>query len=53
MGIYVVRGDSMVLCGVHDSYNVGLQAVSLEELEQLQETADPPLQWDFDTDLTA
>jgi len=53
LGTYVVRGDSMVLCGeVHNHWPL-LEEVSLEQLEQLQKTAEPPLEWEFDLDLTA
>lgn len=53
LGMYVVRGDSMVLCGeVHNHWPL-LEEVSLEELEKLQEKAEPPLEWEFDLDLTA
>lgn len=54
LGIYVVRGDSMVLAGeVHDNSAQLMQEVSLEELESLAVKADAPLEWDFDGDLTA
>jgi len=53
LGMYVVRGDSMVLCGeVHNHWPL-LEEVSLDELEKLQETAEPTLEWEFDLDLTA
>lgn len=54
LGIYVVRGDSLVLAGeVHDNAVMHMQQVSLEELEKLAVKADPPLEWDFDGDLIA
>lgn len=53
LGIYVVRGDSMVLAGeVHDNSAL-MEEVSLEELEKLAAKADAPLGWDFDGDLIA
>jgi U6 snRNA-associated Sm-like protein LSm1 len=56
LGLYVVRGDSMVLSGpllTHPSQHQ--KEVSLEEYESLckSELAQPPLKWDFDEDLTA
>lgn len=66
LGLYVVRGDSVVLLGQVASggpspphYGNRLQEVPWEELEKRiaeQEQQDPkpePLQWDFDTDLVA
>ena len=53
LGMYIVRGDSMVLCGeVHNHWPL-LEEVSLEELDKLQAQAEPPLEWEFDLDLTA
>jgi hypothetical protein len=54
-GLYVARGESLVLVGeVHDeSKNILMQPVTHEELLQLSSDALPPLEWDFDTDLTA
>lgn len=53
LGVYVVRGDSMVLMGeVHDNSAL-MERVSLEELEKLSAGADAPLEWDFDGDLIA
>ena len=54
LGIFVVRGDSMVLAGdVHENSLKQMQQVSMTELEKLALTANPPLVWDFDGDLTA
>ena len=54
LGMYIVRGDSMVLCGeLHNNQWPLLQEVTLEELEQLQDQAEAPLEWEFDLDLTA
>ena len=55
LGIYVVRGDAVVLMGrvLDDDQHHKMQPVSLEELNRLQETAKEPLVWEFDTDLIA
>lgn len=57
LGLYVVRGDSMVLLGtLGDDSNNNSKEVSLEELEELSRKSAPlsePLEWDFDTDLVA
>jgi small nuclear ribonucleoprotein (snRNP)-like protein len=63
MGIFLVRGDSMVLVGaVNDDENYDdtaadrrlLRPVStLAELARLQEMAEPAIEWDFDGDLAA
>jgi len=62
LGLYVVRGDSMVLAGhiPHETETattanvVPMKQVTLEELDQLQQPASAaPLEWDFDTDLIA
>jgi LSM domain len=53
LGMYIVRGDSMVLCGeVHNHWPL-LEEVTLEELDKLQAQAEPSLEWEFDLDLTA
>jgi len=53
LGMYIVRGDSLVLCGeVHNQWPL-LEEVTLEELETLQDQAEAPLEWEFDLDLTA
>ena len=56
LGLYIVRGDSMVLLGeVNDtnSNDEGMTEVSLEQFEKLQQqnSADDPLTWEFDVDL--
>jgi hypothetical protein len=67
LGVYVIRGDSVVLLGsIHDMPNdaPNMKAVTLEELVELQSQPPPeaeaaknpdqgPLTWDFDTDLIA
>jgi len=61
LGMYVVRGDSMVLTGklpadpASEEIATGMKRVSLVELNALekQEEIEAPLEWDFDTDLTA
>jgi U6 snRNA-associated Sm-like protein LSm1 len=55
LGIYIVRGDSMVLMGTipDDNSMPNLQEVDLEKLQELDAKADPALKWDFDIDLTA
>lgn len=53
LGIYVVRGDSMVLAGdVNDSLQM-MEKVSIDKLKEIRKTAIPELNWDFDADLTA
>ena len=55
LGIYVVRGDTVVLMGrvMEDEQQPRMKPVGLEELNQLQESSNEPLEWDFDTDLIA
>lgn len=56
LGLYVVRGDSIVLLGQVSSDNDSkMKLVTLEELEELKQdnNASEELVWDFDTDLTA
>ena len=66
LGVYVIRGDSMVLLGSippEGNSPVPMQSVSLQELEAMEEEDDKatsgdadhagPLTWDFDTDLIA
>ena len=56
LGLYVIRGDSMVLCGSVDDLLSGstMKEVSLDQLDaQQQGEAEPQLPWDFDTDLIA
>jgi LSM domain len=50
LGMYIVRGDSMVLMGQAPKSNSYMKKVSLEELEDLPSS---PLEWDFDMDLIA
>lgn len=57
LGVYVVRGDSMVLMGQLNEMKerMVMREVSLEELEKLErkESNGEPLVWDFDVDLVA
>lgn len=69
LGVYVIRGDSIVLLGNVSDDNTNnqssnnrtfpLKEVPLEELEVKVEeekkegTGEEPLKWDFDTDLIA
>eukprot|EP00547_Thalassionema_nitzschioides_P014290 CAMPEP_0194235660 /NCGR_PEP_ID=MMETSP0158-20130606/3093_1 /TAXON_ID=33649 /ORGANISM="Thalassionema nitzschioides, Strain L26-B" /LENGTH=151 /DNA_ID=CAMNT_0038969185 /DNA_START=7 /DNA_END=462 /DNA_ORIENTATION=- len=56
LGLYVVRGDSMVLLGqVGDILNTDrIKKVDKEVLDKmLEESGSGELNWDFDTDLTA
>lgn len=67
LGLFIVRGDNVVLLGEVDDYeerNEGpIRVVSLEEFEQLQEDEakrkeesggrDKAINWDFDMDLVA
>lgn len=56
LGIYVIRGDTVVLMGrapEDDDQLQQMKSVSLEELGELEEKAGDQLEWDFDTDLTA
>ena len=66
LGVYVIRGDSMVLLGSippEGNNPVPMQSVSLQELEAMEEEEAKgisentenagPLTWDFDTDLIA
>lgn len=53
LGVYVVRGDSMVLLGQVSS-DEGMQEVDLAELDELiEKSAQEGLEWDFDKDLLA
>lgn len=53
LGIYVVRGDSMVLAGdVNDNLQM-MEKVSIDKLKEIRKIAIPELNWDFDADLTA
>ena len=57
LGIYIVRGDSMVLMGQLNEMKeqMIMRKVSLEELEIIEkkEPRNEPLNWDFDADLIA
>ena len=62
LGVYVIRGDSVVLLGNMDDQKVAnLKEISLDELQQKEEEAadaapesqSGPLTWDFDADLIA
>lgn len=57
LGVYIVRGDSMVLMGQLNEMKeqMVMREVSLEELEKLaSKKADQErLNWDFDADLIA
>lgn len=54
LGIYVVRGDSMVLAGDVDDNNLQvMEKVSILQLKEMRKHAIAELNWDFDTDLTA
>jgi hypothetical protein len=54
LGLYVVRGDSMVLLGQVGNEDQNSKKVTLEELEERTKTCDSrELEWDFDTDLVA
>jgi hypothetical protein len=53
LGVYIVRGDSMVMMGMIFP-DQGMQKLELEELEELiAKSNGEPLQWDFDKDLLA
>ena len=58
MGVYIVRGDSIVLAGdiqddiYYHQYQY-MEQVPMEQLTELSKQAIPPLEWDFDNDLTA
>lgn len=53
LGLYVVRGDSMVLMGAMGNESV-MTEIDLEELEERQaKSKREPLEWDFDADLVA
>lgn len=53
LGVYVVRGDSMVLLGQVSS-DEGMKEVELSELDEIiEKSGTPSLEWDFDKDLLA
>ena len=56
LGLYIVRGDSMVLLGqVGPSDDEGMKRMELEELDEMitKTTTPEHLEWDFDKDLLA
>ena len=54
LGLYVVRGDSMVLLGQLSDFTSTKKEVSKEELDVLRaKHGSGALLWDFDSDLTA
>lgn len=54
LGLYVVRGDSMVLLGQVGEEGQSRKKVTVEELEERMKACDcGALEWDFDTDLVA
>lgn len=54
LGIYVVRGDSMVLAGdVEEDDKDRMEQVTIEKLKELSKNSIEELEWDFDNDLTA
>lgn len=57
LGVYIVRGDSMVLMGQLNEMKeqMIMRPVDLEELEKLEQkqSGEAPLEWDFDIDLIA
>lgn len=53
LGVYIVRGDSMVMLGQISS-DQGMKQVEVDELEELKKKSESgPLEWDFDKDLLA
>lgn len=57
LGLYIVRGDSLVLMGeISDAIQTTSKEVTVEELEELacqQDDNEQELEWDFDNDLIA
>jgi len=54
LGLYVVRGDSIVLMGELNENVQTSTEITMEELEERLEQAEKEeLEWDFDTDLVA
>jgi len=54
LGIYVVRGDTVVLMGkMLDGAQQQMKEVDLDELAKLSEESKASLTWDFDADLVA
>jgi len=52
LGLYVVRGDSMVLTGLLNETQNVMKEATIAELEEMKD-GEKPLVWDFDTDLIA
>lgn len=53
MGVYIVRGDSIVLLG-QVAPDEGMKKVELAELdEMIKGSGEAVLEWDFDKDLQA
>ena len=53
LGVYIVRGDSMVLLG-QVAPDVGMKKLEPPELEEMiQKSKQEGLSWDFDNDLLA
>lgn len=53
LGVYVVRGDSMVMLG-QISPDEGMKQIEPEELDAIMsKSKGGPLEWDFDKDLLA
>ena len=54
LGVYVVRGESIVLMGQVGTDNNMMQELQLPELEEMMDsTNETKLEWDFDQDLLA
>mmetsp|Transcript_19442 Transcript_19442/g.46042 ORF Transcript_19442/g.46042 Transcript_19442/m.46042 type:complete len:89 (-) Transcript_19442:136-402(-) len=55
LGLYIVRGDSIVLLGQIDAMREPqvMKEVSLEELDAIREQSTEATTWDFDSDLVA
>ncbi|KAG7351028.1 LSM domain containing protein [Nitzschia inconspicua] len=54
LGVYIARGDSMVLLGQVGSDDEGMKQIEMKELEDMIEKAkQEQLEWDFDKDLLA
>jgi hypothetical protein len=53
LGVYIVRGDSMVMMG-QISPDLGMRKVDASELDEIMEKSNAEqLEWDFDKDLLA
>jgi len=53
LGVYLVRGESMVLLGQISS-DEGMKQVEVDQLEEImKKSSSSPLEWDFDKDLLA